>query len=118
MLIVAAVAAVLAAAGILYGKGRRDGVAQERPKVEAAAARAATASLEAEGARASAGRVDVVVRRREDAARIVTDLTTEAVQAEDAHAPLETRRAARLRAADRELCLTAPELCPSDPDAG
>ena len=118
MLILAGVVAVITAAGGLYLKGRHDGVAQERPKVEAAIARAATASLETEGAWASARRVEVVVRQREDAARIVADLTTQAVLAEDAHAPLETRRADRLRAADRKLCLAAPDLCPSGPDAG
>ena len=116
-LILVAVVAVIAGAVGLYWKGRGDGAARERPKIEAALARAATADLETEGARASARRVEGVVRQREDAARIAADLTLEAMQAEDAHAPLEAHRAARLRAADRELCLAASDLCAPDRDA-
>jgi hypothetical protein len=112
-----ALAVVVLALG-LYWKGRLDGAARARPKVEAALARAAVADLETDGARQSAQRIEEVVRQRDEASRIAADLTTQAVQAEDAHAPLEIHRAARLRAADRELCLTA-ELagCPADRDA-
>lgn len=117
LVLVAAAVVLLSAIG-LYWKGRHHGAARERPKVEAALAEAATARLETEGAQAATQRVEVVVRQREAAARIAADLTTQAVQAEDAHDPLEADRAARLRAADRELCLAAPDLCAPGPDAG
>jgi hypothetical protein len=117
--IVAAVLAVLAAAAGLYWKGRHEGSARERPKTEAALAQAAVAGLETEGARASAQRVDLVIRQRDAAAGAVAQLTAKALTSEDANAPLDPDRAARLRDADDQLCLTAPELagCPADRDA-
>jgi hypothetical protein len=117
--IVAAVLAVLAAAAGLYWKGRHEGSARERPKTEAALAQAAVAGLETEGARASAQRVDLVIRQRDAAAGAVAQLTTKALSSEDANAPLDPDRAARLRDADDQLCLTAHELagCPADRDA-
>jgi hypothetical protein len=119
-LAIAATLALLAAALVLYWSGRREGAARERPKVEAARTAAAVSGLETKGARDSAQRVEVVVRQREAAARTVADVTAHALQSEDAHASLDPDRAARLRAADRELCLAAPELsgCAEDPDAG
>jgi hypothetical protein len=116
--ILAAAALALAAAGGLYWAGLHAGLARERPKLEAALARAEAASLEAEAAKASAQRVDVAVRRREAAGEAVTRLTTKALTSEDAHAPLDPDRAARLRDADRELCVTAPSLCPANRDPG
>ncbi|WP_309091083.1 hypothetical protein [Phenylobacterium sp.] len=118
--------ATLVAAGVLlvsalglYWKGRMEGSARERPKVDAALARAAVAGLEARAERDSAHRVEVVVRRRDVAARTVTQLTQDAMTSEDAHAPLAADRASRLRDHDRQLCLAAPELagCAADPDA-
>lgn len=116
----AAAGVLLAAALGLYWKGRLEGAARERPKVEAAIAQAAVAGLETEGERDNAHRVEVVVRQREAAARTVAQLTRDAITSEDAHAPLPADRAARLRAHDRELCLAAPDLagCAPDPDPG
>lgn len=103
-------AAVLAAILGLYWKGRLEGAAAERPKVEAALGQAAAASLEAQGARESVARVDVVVRRRAAADETVASLAPAALQSEDAHAPLGPDRAARLLRADHELCRIVPDL--------
>jgi hypothetical protein len=102
-----AIALVLMAAIGLYWKGRMAGVAAERPKTAAAQERAATASLETEGARASAARVEVVVRQREGAAQSVARITPEILQSEAAHAPLDHDRLTRLRNHDLELCQLA-----------
>jgi len=116
-LIVALVAAavVLALGAGLYWKGRHDGAVRERPKTEAALAQAKVADLETRGAQASAQRVDVVVRQRDAANAVVAQLLPKALKSEDAHAPLDPDRAARLRDADRQLCVTAPGLdgCPA-----
>ena len=115
---VAGVAAALILAAGIYGKGRHDGIAHERPKTEAAQAQAAVAGLETEGARQTAARVEVVVRQREAAAETVTQLAAKALTSEDAHAPLDPDRAARLRDADRRLCDAAALAgCPPDRDA-
>jgi hypothetical protein len=110
ILTLAAVATVLALAAGLYWKGRHDDAVRERPKTEAALAKAAVAGLEAQGAQASAQRVDVVVRQRDAANGVVAQLMPQALKSEDANAPLDPARAARLRDADRQLCLTAPGL--------
>jgi hypothetical protein len=117
-LAIAAILSLLAAAVILYWSGRREGAARERPKTEAAQAAAAVSGLETKGARETAQRAEVVVRRREAAARTLADVTVNALQSEDAHASLDPDRADRLRAADRELCRAAPELsgCAADRD--
>jgi hypothetical protein len=119
-LAIAGVLTVLAAAAALYWHGRHDGAARERPKTEAARTEAAVAKLETQGALESAQRVEVVVRQREAAAETVSKLIPEALTSEDAHAPLDPARAARLRDADRSLCRTDPELasCPADRDPG
>ena len=118
-LILAAMAAVLALATGLYWKGRHDDAARERPKTEAALAKAAVAGLETRGAQASAQRVDLVVHQRDAANGVVARLLPQALKSEDANAPLDPARAARLRDADRQLCLTAPELagCPTGRNA-
>jgi hypothetical protein len=108
ILMLAALAAVLALAAGLYWKGRHDDAVRERPKTEAALAKAAVAGLEAQGAQASAKRVDVVVHQRDAANGVVAQLMPQALKSEDANAPLDPARAARLRDADRQLCLTAP----------
>ena len=120
MLILAAIATLLTAAGGLYWKGRHDDAVRERPKVEAAQAQAAVASLETRGARDSAQRVEVVLRQRDAANDTLTQLTAKALTSEDANAPLNPDRVARLRAADDGLCLAAPGLagCAEDRDAG
>jgi hypothetical protein len=118
ILMLAAVAALLAVAAGLYWKGRHDDAVRERPKTEAALAKAAVAGLETQGAQASAQRVDVVVRQRDAANGVVAQLTPQALKSEDANAPLDPARSARLRDADRQLCLTAgPAVCPAGGDA-
>lgn len=120
ILILAAIATLLAAAGGLYWKGRHDDSMRERPKTEAALAKAAVAGLETQGAQASAQRVEVVVRQREAANTVVAQLMPKALKSEDANAPLDPARAARLRDADIQLCQSAPGLagCAADGDAG
>ena len=110
ILMVAAVAAVCALAAGLYWKGRHDDAVRERPKTEAALAKAAVAGLEAQGAQASAQRVEVVVRQRDAANGVVAQLMPQALSSEDAHAPIDPARVTRLRDADRQLCLAAPGL--------
>jgi len=119
MLIGGAAAIVLAAAAGVYWKGRHDDAARQRPKIEAAQAQAAVAGVEAKGAKDSAQRVELVVRQRDAANKTVADLIPKALNAEDAHAPLDPARAARLRAADDQLCLAAPQLagCSAPGDA-
>ncbi|WP_411286794.1 hypothetical protein [Phenylobacterium sp.] len=120
VVLLATVIAVLTASAGLYWKGRRDAAAELRPHLEAAARLAAVAGLETEGARDSAGRAETAVRRRSAAGRVVADLIPQALKSEDADAPLDPDRAARLRAADRELCIAAPELigCAADRHPG
>src|SRR5262245_49794391 len=112
--------ALLAAAGGLYWKGRLEGAARERPKVEAARAEAAVAGLEARGARETVQRVEIVVRQREVVREATAELTRQALISEDANVPLDAYRADRLRAHDLELCNAAPDLggCAQNRDAG
>jgi hypothetical protein len=110
ILIAASSSLVLAVAVGLYWKGRHDDAVRQRPRVEAALAQAATSSLEARGAQESAQRVEIVVRQRDAAAATVADITPKALNAEDAHAPLDPDRAARLAHADEQLCVAAPTL--------
>lgn len=119
IVIAGVVLALIAAATGLYWKGRLEGAARERPKAEAAMARAAVSGLETEGAHASAQRVDVVVRQRDAAAAVVTQLSAKALTSEDANAPLDPDRSARLRTADDQLCLASPDLagCAAGGDA-
>ena len=109
-LVLAGVASILAAGLGLYWKGREAGVAAERPKVAAALDRADVANLEAEGAKASAARVEVVVRQREAAAQTVAQLAPAILNSEAAHVPLDPERSARLHNHDRGLCELAGDL--------
>jgi hypothetical protein len=113
------VAAVLLAIAGLYWKGRHDGAAHERQKVEAAQAKAAVAGLETAGAREAARQTTIAVARRDAASAATARLTHDALNSETGHAPLDPDRVARLRADDDELCRTAPELagCAADRDA-
>jgi hypothetical protein len=106
-LTLAGVASILLAGAGLYWKGRLAGAAGERPKVAAALNRAAVAGLEVEGAKASAARVEVVVRQREAAAQTVAQLTPAILNSEAAHVPLDSERSSRLRSHDRGLCQLA-----------
>jgi hypothetical protein len=119
LLILGAAVAIVTVATGLYWKGRSEGAARERPKIEAARAQAAVAGLETEGARASAQRVDLVIRQRNSAADAVAHLTAKALTSEDANAPLGPDRTDRLRRTDSELCLAAPDLagCSTGGDA-
>jgi|GEM_PF-2285100 hypothetical protein len=110
ILILTAMLAVLGVAGGLYLKGRHDAAARERPKTEAALAKAAVAGLETQGAQQSAQRVEVVVRQRDAANGVVARLMPEALKSEDANVPLDPARAARLRDADDGLCGARPDL--------
>ncbi len=116
ILMLISIAAVLSTAGGLYWKGRHDDAVRERPKTEAALAKAAVAGLETQGAQQSAQRVEVVVRQRDAANAVVAQLMPKALKSEDANAPLDPSRAARLRDADQQLCLTAPGLAGCAPD--
>lgn len=122
MLAALGIASLLAAGAGLYWKGRLAGIAAERPKVAAAVDRAAVARLEAEGARDSAARVELVVRQRESAVETVTRITPEILNSESAHASLDADRGARLRRHDRELCELASDrlagCAPASRDAG
>ena len=111
----AVVVVIFAVALGLYGKGRVEGAAAERPKTVAAEARAKVASLEATGERASAARVDVVVRQQSMSREVGRKLAIEAAKSEDANVPLDSGRVLRLGDADRELCRIAPEIGGCDP---
>lgn len=110
----AVVIVILAAALGLYWKGRFAGAAAERPKTVAAEARAKAAGLEVAGQRASAARVDVVVRQQSMSREVGRNLAIEAAKSEDANVPLDNSRVLRLGDADRELCGLAPELSGCD----
>lgn len=109
-MVLAGIASILVTGLGLYWKGRLAGAAAERPKVAAVLDRAAAASLEVEGAKASAARVEVVVRQREAAAQSVALLAPAILNSEAAHVPLDPERSARLHAHDRGLCQLASDL--------
>jgi hypothetical protein len=97
-------------AGGLYWKGRLEGAARERPRVEAARAEAQVSHLEAGGERQSAERAESASQIREAVLKSVIHVTHEAQRSENAHARLDPARLARLRAHDHELCVADPEL--------
>ena len=111
----AAIACLLAGGFLLlisFGAWRlyAAGQASARPGLEAKADQVVTSSQETIGARQSAQRVDVVVTQTRAADAAVYDLAAAAMTSEDAHAPLNPDRAARLRHADGELCRISPDL--------
>lgn len=114
-----AAGAVFLAVFGLYWKGRFDAAAQSAAHVEAARTEAAVSHLETRGERELAGRVEIVVRRREAATAALTDLAATVTKAFDADEPLDPDRIARLREFDRRLCDQA-ELagCAAPDDAG
>lgn len=101
--------AVIVALG-LYWSGRLEGAAGERRVTAAAEARATAAGLETSGERASAARVDVVVRQQSASSAVARGVAIEALKSEDANVPLPPDRVLRLRDADGELCRLAPDL--------
>ena len=117
VLVLTAALAILGVAGGLYLKGRHDAAARERPTTEAALAKAAVAGLETQGAQQSAQRVEVVVRQKDAANGVVAQLMPQALKSEDANAPLDPARAARLRNADDGLCRAGPGLAGCAPGA-
>lgn len=119
-LLAALAGVVLVAAGALYWKGRHDAAARVQPQLAAAVAAAKASALETTGARDSAQRTATAVGQREAATATVVKATAQAFTAEDAHAPLSSDRTARLRDADRQLCLTDGALagCPASGHAG
>lgn len=104
-----ALAAVLLLTG-LYWEGRTKGRATERQKTEAAIERAVAAEAEADLARRSAARIELVVRQQAATTDLAHSFGREAAKAKDAHDPLANDRAARLRDADNQLCRVAPKL--------
>jgi predicted negative regulator of RcsB-dependent stress response len=106
---VATLALILALSGALgwtYWKGQQSA----QPKIEAAEETAAVSDLTARGAIETTRQVEIVVRQAADAYRVSSDLAVEAAKSEDANAPLDPARAARLRRSDRELCSQRPTL--------
>ena len=98
--------------------------ARKADRAQAAAAAAAdnasARSLEAEGERRNAQRVEVVVRQASAATHATYTLSAQAWSADDASLPLPPDRADRLRAHDRELCWIRSSVtgcAASDPDA-
>lgn len=83
---------------------------QARDAAAAAQAQADARRLETEGAAAQAVRVDHYQHRTTAVERATATAVSQARSADDAHYPLEHRRADRLRGHDRELCRLAPEL--------
>ena len=82
--------------------------AEERASASADAA--ASAALEAQGARESLVRTEAAVRQRDAAQRATASVQILAQQSKDAHEPLSSERAARLREHDLQLCLIDPTL--------
>ena len=89
----------LAAAEARAASGERDARAQ-----------AAARRLESEGADAQLRRLDEFQQQQTAAARATATAVAQARNADDAEIPLESRRADRLRAHDRELCGLATDL--------
>lgn len=103
-------AALIVVALGLYWRGRLEGAARAQPRIDAALSQAASERLAAQGARASAARMDLFLREREAALDTVHSLRAAASSSEDAHAPLHPGRVARLRRADDQLCQLSPDL--------
>lgn len=118
---VVAVALILClAAGLsLYWKGRLEGAARERPKLDAARSQAAVSALEARGARQGLERAAAAADVAAGATGSLADLSRHAQTSEDARAPLDPDRSRRLHAHDVRLCQWSPELagCSSAGDA-
>jgi len=111
---------VLAFVSWLYFKGVHDEHARMQPRLDAAEWKADVFHAERDAERASAQRVEVVVRQVDLSRRAVSDLSRQAEKAPDAAQPLDPARADRLRAHDRLLCDARPSLtgCAASADAG
>lgn len=112
-LLAAGVVGIAMILAIVFLAGRRDAA----PAIEAATDQAVSAQLEAEGAAASAARLEAYHRQSLATLEALGAVQAAALQAEDAHAPLDPDRTARLRAHDRQLCGAADfDGCPRPPD--
>ena len=116
------IAGVLAAVGlvaiVLGGLGFRwDPLDLDKRRLEQARSRAALAEaeaqarrLEAEGAEGQVRRIDHLNHTKTAVVAVTAAAVEKARSAEDANIRLESERADRLRAHDRELCRHAPDL--------
>lgn len=109
-LVGAALLFLMITGGWLYLAGRGAGVNAERPRTAAAEHAAAVAEAAVSGERQSSARTDAARARRAAAADAIARTFPQIITAEDADAPLDVDRAARLRRLDDELCRIAPEL--------
>ena len=99
-LLAAGVAGLVLILAWAFTAGRRDAA----PAIEAATDQAVSSRLEAEGAAASAARLEAFHRQSLATLEALGAVQAAALQAEDADAPLDPDRTARLRAHDRQLC--------------
>lgn len=116
--LVLAGAAALLVVGAGRGLGLRwDPFDLEQRRLEAALTRAAQAEsdaearrIEGEGGAQQSARVEIHHRQTLAVERATVAAVTQARNANDANEPLDPVRADRLRAHDRELCRTVPDL--------
>ncbi len=112
------VGAVGVVAMVLGGLGFRwDPLDLDRRRLEQARSRAALAEveaqarrLEAEGAEAQVRRIEHLNHTKTAVVAVTAAAVEQARSADDANTRLESERADRLRAHDRELCRLAPDL--------
>lgn len=114
------IVALTGALGWSYWKGHEAAAEAAKPRIEAAEDQAMVSDLTAQGALETTRQVEIVVRQAADAYRVSSDLAIEAAKSEDANAPLDPARAARLHRSDRELCSLRPTLvgCETLPASG
>ncbi|WP_439472182.1 hypothetical protein [Brevundimonas sp.] len=86
---------------------------EQQAEVATADARART--LEVEGARVQARRLEDAHQQAVELAQVTAAAEAEARKADDAHLPLDPDRIGRLRDHDRELCRIAPDVCGAAP---
>jgi hypothetical protein len=102
LLVAVIVAATLAMLALTWNAGRRGAA----PAIEAATDQAVAGELTAEGAAETAARAEIYHQQSAQALAALARLSAEAAQSEDADAPLDPGRAARLAAHDQRLCAT------------
>jgi hypothetical protein len=113
----ATLAAALFGGGTIYIRHLHGELARSRTDVERAEQATAARSLEVGGERASAQRVEVVVRQVRVAEAATNALLLAAQEAPDAEQALSAERAKRLLDHDRQLCRFSPALCRAAPAA-
>lgn len=102
LLVAIIIAATLAMLGLTWQAGRRSAA----PAIEAGADQAVAGELTAQGARESVARLEIYHQQSAQALEALSAVTVAAAQSEDADAPLDPGRAARLAAHDQRLCAT------------